>query len=82
MSVKLKALLKSPWVIIGATIVVTILFFFVMKDNSRMETDLNKYMPAENPAFIYSDKAEQIFGIKDGIIVAVENQDGDRKSVV
>ncbi|NOZ34282.1 MAG: RND family transporter [Chlorobi bacterium] len=76
MSKILIKLLKSPWVIIGATIVITIMFFFVMKDNSRMETDLNKYMPAANPAFIYSDKAEQIFGIKDGIIVAVENQDG------
>ena len=76
MSKLLIKMIKSPWVIIGLTLIVTILFFFVMKDNSRMETNLDKYMPASNPAFIYSDKAEKIFGIKDGIIVAVENQQG------
>ncbi|MCF6185396.1 MAG: MMPL family transporter, partial [Bacteroidales bacterium] len=76
MSKLLTRFLKSPWVIIGVTLIVTVMFFFVMKDNSRMETNLDKYMPESNPAFIYSDKAEAIFGIKDGIIVAVENQDG------
>ncbi len=76
MSKLLTKLLKSPWVIMGVTLAVTVMFFFVMKDNSRMETNLDEYMPKEHPAFIYSDKAEAIFGIKDGIIVAVENQDG------
>ncbi|MCD6555830.1 MAG: RND family transporter [Bacteroidales bacterium] len=76
MSKLLIKMIKSPWVIIGVTLIVTVLFFFVMKDNSRMETDLDKYMPKSHPAFIYSDKAEEIFGINDGIIVAVENQDG------
>ena len=67
---------KAPWVIIAATIIISGLFFMVMKDNSRMETDLDKYMPQNHPAFVFSNKAEEIFGIKDGIIVAIENQNG------
>ncbi|MDP8200668.1 MAG: hypothetical protein P9M11_00840, partial [Candidatus Tenebribacter burtonii] len=47
-----------------------------MKKNSKMETDLDKYMPQDHPAFVYSDEAEEIFNIQDGIIIAIENQDG------
>ena len=72
----LTKLLKAPWMVIGVTIIISALFFFVMKENSKMETDLDKYMPATHPAFVFSDEAEEMFGIKDGIIVAVENQNG------
>lgn len=41
-----------------------------------METNLDEYMPREHPAFIYSDKAEEWFNIKDGLLIAVENQNG------
>ena len=41
-----------------------------------METDLDKYMPQNHPAFVYSNQAEEWFNIKDGIIIAIENQDG------
>ena len=41
-----------------------------------METNLDKYMPEEHPAFVYSDQAEEWFNIKDGIIIAIENQNG------
>ena len=44
--------------------------------NSRMETDLDEYMPQEHPAFVYSDQAEKWFNIKDGIIIAIENVNG------
>ncbi len=33
-------------------------------------------MPQDHPAFIYSDKAESWFDIKDGIIIALENKNG------
>lgn len=46
-----------------------------MTQNSRMETDLDKYMPQDHPAFVYSDKMEEVFDIKDGIIIAIENTD-------
>jgi len=55
---------------------ITVFFFMQMKSRSRMETDLDKYMPHEHPAFVYSDQAEEWFDIKDGIIIAIENRDG------
>ena len=69
-------LLKFPYLILGSILLITILFFFPMKENSRMETNLDKYMPEDHPAFIYSDKAEKWFNIKDGIIIAIENKKG------
>ncbi|MEA2031752.1 MAG: MMPL family transporter [candidate division Zixibacteria bacterium] len=52
-----------------------------MTSNSRMETDLDKYMPQNHPAFVYSNKAEEWFNIKDGIIIAIENPNGIFNSV-
>jgi predicted RND superfamily exporter protein len=69
-------LLKAPWITMIVTLVITVLFFLAMKENTKMETNLDKYMPHDHPAFIYSDKAEGWFDIKDGIIVAVENKNG------
>ena len=69
-------LLKSPWITMIVIVIITVLFFLEMKENTRMETNLDKYMPHDHPAFIYSDKAEGWFDIKDGIIVAIENKNG------
>lgn len=68
--------LKRPWLIIATTILLSIVFFYYMSQNSIMETDLDKYMPQDHPAFVYSDQAEEWFGINDGIIVAIENKNG------
>ncbi len=72
----LNKLLKKPGIVFAISIVATLLFFVPMKENSRMETNLDKYMPQDHPAFIYSDKAESWFDIKDGIIIALENKNG------
>ena len=72
----LKRLLKFPWISMVVILLISVWFFFDMKENSRMETDLDKYMPQDHPAFVYSDKAESWFDIKDGIIVAIENKNG------
>ncbi|MEN8228135.1 MAG: MMPL family transporter [Bacteroidota bacterium] len=72
----LKKLLNLPWLVLGLTVIISALFFMQMKQKSRMETDLDEYMPQDHPAFIYSDQAEEWFGINDGIIVAIENQNG------
>ena len=72
----LNKLLKYKWltmIILGG---ITVFFFSQMKQNSKMETNLDKYMPQDNPAFIYSDSAESWFNIKDGIIIAIENKNG------
>jgi len=72
----LKKLLNWPWLVVGLSVIITALLFMQMKQKARMETDLDKYMPQDHPAFVYSDQAEEWFGINDGIIVAIENQKG------
>ncbi|MDZ7764436.1 MAG: hypothetical protein U5K00_08420 [Melioribacteraceae bacterium] len=57
-------------------LIVSLFFMDRMIENSRMETDLDEYMPYDHPAFVFSDQAEEIFNIKDGILIAVENKDG------
>lgn len=69
----LTKLLKKPWIILTLILILTAASFILMKSNSRMETDLDEYMPYDHPAFIYSNKAEDWFNIKDGIIIAIEN---------
>lgn len=70
-------ILKMPWVILAVTLIVTVVMFQAMVENARMETDLDEYMPQDHPAFVYSNKAEEIFDIKDGIIIAIQNQGND-----
>ena len=74
MKINLNKLFKFPAINLLLLLIITALFFKVMKSNARMETDLDKYMPQNHPAFIYSDQAEAIFNIKDGIIIAIENK--------
>ncbi|MCD6181732.1 MAG: RND family transporter [Candidatus Cloacimonetes bacterium] len=71
----LSKMLKKPILILVILLIVSLAFFRVMTQNSRMETDLDKYMPQDHPAFVYSDKMEEVFDIKDGIIIAIENTD-------
>ncbi len=72
----LNKLLRYPYLVVGVILLITVLLVMPMKDNTRMETNLDKYMPADHPAFIYSDKAEKWFNIQDGIIIAIENKSG------
>jgi len=68
--------LKWPVLVLTIILAISVYFFMEMKSNSQMETDLDEYMPQDHPAFVYSDSAEAIFNIKDGIIIAIENKDG------
>jgi len=71
-----KKTIKHPWLIILVSVVISAAFMNMIKSKSRMETNLDKYMPQDHPAFIYSDMAEEWFDIKDGIIIAIENPNG------
>lgn len=70
------ALLRYPKIILVTMLIITIAFFSVITKNSRMETELDKYMPQDHPAFVYSDQKEEIFNIQDAIIIAIENLGG------
>ncbi len=71
-----KTLLAFSWISLLLIVTATAFFTYQMKTYSRMETDLDEYMPKDHPAFIYSDEAEELFNIKDGILIAVENPKG------
>ncbi|MDZ7859191.1 MAG: MMPL family transporter [Candidatus Krumholzibacteriota bacterium] len=72
----MKYALKYPKMVLAISLLITAAFFIVMRQNSRMETDLDDYMPQNHPDFVYSNKAEEWFNIKDGIIIAIENRNG------
>lgn len=72
----LNKLLDYKWLSMIIIVAISTFFIFEMKENTTMETNLDKYMPQDHPAFIYSDKAESWFNINDGIIIAIENKKG------
>ena len=72
----IKKMLGYSWLILLLIAAVTAVFIYAMMTNTRMETNLDKYMPQKHPAFVYSNQAEELFGIKDGIIFAIENDEG------
>ncbi|MFH1502189.1 MAG: MMPL family transporter [Candidatus Eisenbacteria bacterium] len=72
----LVGLTSRPWLVFAVVAAVSAAFLVAVAGNTRMETDLDEYMPKDHPAFVYSDEAEEWFDIRDGIIVAVEHPDG------
>lgn len=72
----IKRLKVYSWMFIVIVIAISAWFIVELAGNARMETDLDKYMPQDHPAFIYSDQAEEWFNIKDGILIAVEYPEG------
>ena len=69
-------ILLFPKTVLFIILIVSLVFFVIMRKNSRMETDLDEYMPKNHPALILSDEAEKMFYIKDEIIIAIENKEG------
>lgn len=72
----LDKLSKKPIPIIALVVIVTLLSLVGIMNNARIETNLDKYMPKENPAFVFSDQAEEWFNIKDGVLFVIESPDG------
>jgi hypothetical protein len=70
-----KLVLGQPIVIIVLALAITILAVTSMMADFRMETNLDKYMPATHPAFVFSDEADERFMIRDAILIALEHPD-------
>lgn len=62
--------------ILAVSLLLTIAAMFSLVKNIYLETDLDEYMPHEHPSFAYSDKAEELFDIRDAIVIAIENKKG------
>ena len=71
-----KLVTKFSWLVLVLILGISVMAVVFMKKNSRMETNLDKYMPQDHPAFVYSNKAEKWFNIKDAIVIAIENKNG------
>ncbi len=74
--ITIKSLRMYSWIFILLVMAISAWFMVELAGNARMETDLDKYMPQDHPAFVYSDQAEAWFNIKDGILIAIENPEG------
>lgn len=64
---------RHPAAVFVVTLLLTVLSGYVVTSRMRMETNLDKYMPKDHPAFAYSDEAEERFMIRDAILVAIEH---------
>jgi len=69
----IRRIAEKPLLIIVVLILATTIFIVAILNNASLETDLNAYMPSTHPAFQFSDEAEQVFGIQNSILLAVEH---------
>jgi predicted RND superfamily exporter protein len=68
-----KFTLGHPVAVFALALGITALSVASMASSFRMETNLDKYMPATHPAFMFSDEADGRFMIRDSILLAVEH---------
>ena len=68
----IRRIAEKPALII-TTIVITAIFIAAITSQATLETDLDAYMPSTHPAFAFSDEAEELFGIQDSILIAIEH---------
>lgn len=69
-------ILKYNIAILVISALLTIAAITTLVKNIYLETDLDEYMPKEHASFAYSDRAEELFDIRDAIVIAIENKDG------
>lgn len=50
------------------------LFFFLNLKGTRMETDIEAFLPQKHPAIIFDNLVEDIFGVKSDMMLAVVNK--------
>ena len=68
--------LNNSKLVLLLLVLATVASLYSIKTNFALETNLDTYMPKSHPAFIYSDKAEEMFDIRDAIMIAIEDEKG------
>ncbi len=58
-----------------ATVIVLTVFFAMQLDGLRWETDARVYLPKGHEAILYDEKVDDIFGVKDTLIVSIVNEE-------
>ncbi|HEY4732874.1 MAG TPA: MMPL family transporter [Gammaproteobacteria bacterium] len=51
------------------------IFFATYLEKLHWETDARVYMPKGHPAILYDEKIEEVFGVKNAIIIGIVNED-------
>lgn len=64
---------KHPWIIVTVLLALILLFSWQIAGHARLETNLDEYLPSEHPAFIASGELEELFGIKDAVLLVIEH---------
>jgi hypothetical protein len=64
---------RKPLLLLLAIILLMLIFILSIGHNAVLETDLDEYMPKDHPAFVFSDEAEEMFGIADAVLFALEH---------
>jgi len=59
-----------------ATVVLVTVFFASQLHKLRWETDARVYLPKGHPAIIYDEKIDEVFGVKDAVIIGIVNDKG------
>ncbi len=64
-----------PKQVLAVLLVITILFASQL-GGLRWETDARVYLPKGHEAIIYDEKIDDLFGVRDSFIIAIENKNG------
>lgn len=70
------AVTRFPKSVILAVVALTI-FFAAQLSNLRWETDARVYLPKGHPAILYDEKVDEVFGVKDSVIIGIVNDKED-----
>ncbi len=70
-----KLVVTYPKSILLIIVLVSVWMFFNL-NNLRWETDARVYMPSGHPAIKYDEKIEELFGVRDALIVVIKNDSG------
>ena len=57
-------------IVLGLTV-----YFSIQLKELHWETDARVYLPKHHPAIIYDEKVEQVFGVKNAIIIGIVNEE-------
>ncbi len=68
--------IDHPRITIIIAVVLTVLFFMNMK-GTRMETDIEAFLPQNHPAIVFDNLVEDIFGVKSDMMLSVVNRGPD-----
>ncbi|MCC6303345.1 MAG: MMPL family transporter [Gammaproteobacteria bacterium] len=69
-----KLVTRFPKLIILLTVAITVFLALQLK-NLRWETDARVYLPKGHPAIHYDEKAADLFGVKDSLIIGIVNEE-------